>query len=57
MDAKYNFVTGYRESELRLGHQKAVLHYTIPPEYGIEGNILKDEANIDSSYGSFDYLK
>ena len=57
MDAKYNFVTGYRESELRLGHKKAVVHYTIPPDYTLEGNILKDEANIDSSYGSFDYLK
>ena len=56
-DAKYNFVTGYRESEVRHGHEKAVLHYTIPPEYTIEGNLLKDEANIDSSYGSFDDLR
>ena len=56
-DAKYNFVTGYRESELRSGHKKAVLHYTIPPELSVEGNRLKDETNIEATYGSFDRFK
>ena len=56
-DAKYNFVTGYRESELRSGHKKAVLHYTIPPELSVEGNRLKDAANIEATYGSFDLIK
>ena len=50
-DAKYNFVTGYRETELRPGHNKAVLHYTIDPAATKRGHTY--EADIDTVYGSF----
>ena len=50
-DAKYNFVTGYRETELRPGHEKAVLHYTIDPAAVKKGYTY--EADIDTVYGSF----
>lgn len=55
-DAKYNFVSGYRETELRPGHEKAVLHYTIDPEYTKETFII-NEAGFDNSYGSFDTFR
>ena len=51
-DAKYNFVTGYKETELRPGHKKAVLHYTIDPNATKKGYII-NEANFDTNYGSF----
>ena len=54
-DAKYNFVTGYRETELRPGHEKAVLHYTIAPEAVKKGYTY--EADIDTVYGSFNDLR
>ena len=54
-DAKYNFVTGYRENELKYGTKKAVLHYTIPPEYVKETTI--DETGLDATCGSFDVFK
>ena len=56
-DAKYNFVTGYREAELRAGHEKAVLHYTIPPDLSEKGNLFKDATDIDAAYGSFKHFK
>jgi hypothetical protein len=54
-DAKYNFITGYRETELRPGHEKAVLHYTIDPAEVKKGHTY--EADIDTEYGSFTDLK
>lgn len=54
-DAKYNFVTGYKETEIKSGHQKAVLHYTIPPEYARETTI--HEASLNSTYGNFETFK
>ena len=54
-DAKYNFVTGYRENELKYGTKKSVLHYTIPPEYVRETTIR--ETGLDTTCGSFDIFK
>jgi hypothetical protein len=54
-DAKYNFVTGYKETEIKSGHQKAVLHYTIPSEYARETTI--HEASLNSTYGNFETFK
>ena len=54
-DAKYNFVTGYKETELRPGHEKAVLHYTIDPAAVRQGYTY--EADIDTVYGSFTDLR
>tara|TARA_R110002074_G_scaffold398258_1_gene589863 strand:+ start:2046 stop:2912 length:867 start_codon:yes stop_codon:yes gene_type:complete len=54
-DAKYNFVTGYKETEIKSGHSKAVLHYTIPPAYVKETTI--NEASLNTTYGNFDTFK
>ena len=54
-DAKYNYVTGYRETELRYGEEYAVFHYTIPPELVHEETY--NETNIDPTCGSLDLLK
>jgi len=55
-DAKYNFVTGYKESELRPGTSKSVLHYTIDPDHTKETYII-NETGFDTSYGSFDTFR
>lgn len=55
-DAKYNFVTGYKETELRPGSQKSVLHYTIDPEYTKETYII-NETGFDTTFGSFDIVR
>jgi len=55
-DAKYNFVTGYKETELRPGSEKSVLHYTIDPEYTKEGFIIH-ETSFDTTYGSFETFR
>ena len=54
-DTKYNFVTGYRESELRPGSDKAFLHYTIDPEQTMKKEAyIINEAGFNFTYGSFD---
>ena len=57
-DAKYNFVTGYKETELRPGTTKAFLHYTIDPEqtHKREAYII-NETGFDTTYGSFDRFR
>ena len=57
-DTKYNFVTGYKEEELRPGTEKAFLHYTIDPEavHKKEAYII-NETGFDFAYGSFDRFK
>lgn len=54
-DAKYNFVTGYRENELKYGTKKTVLHYTIPPE--IVRKEMINAPGINSAHGSFDTFR
>lgn len=54
-DAKYNFVTGYRENELKYGTKKTVLHYTIPPE--IVKQEMIDAPGINTSHGSFEVFR
>lgn len=55
-DAKYNFVTGYKETELRPGTEKAVLHYTIDSDETKESYII-NETGFDNTYGSFETIK
>lgn len=55
-DAKYNFVTGYKETELRPGTEKAVLHYTIDSDETRESYII-NETGFDNTYGSFETIK
>lgn len=54
-DAKYNFVTGYKTTELRPGTVKALNHYTIPPEW-VKENLI-DETGIDLNIGNFNRLR
>ena len=54
-DAKYNYVTGYKETELRYGEEYAVFHYTIPPELVHEETY--NETSIDTTCGSLELLK
>lgn len=50
-DAKYNFVTGYKTTELRPGTVKALNHYTIPPDHVKREYI--NETGIDATKGDF----
>jgi hypothetical protein len=54
-DAKYNFVTGYKTTELRPGTEIALNHYTIPPEWVKE--TLVNETGINLIFGSFDRFR
>ena len=57
-DAKYNFVTGYRETELRPGSEKAFLHYTIDPKKTeVREAYIINETGFNFTYGSFDRFK
>lgn len=54
-DAKYNFITGYKQTELRPGTVKALNHYTIPPARVREE--LIDETGIDLNLGNFERFR
>jgi len=57
-DAKYNFVTGYKETELRHGSEKAFLHYTIDPAKTEKREAyIINETGFNFTYGSFDRFK
>ena len=57
-DAKYNFVTGYKETELRHGPEKAFLHYTIDPAKTEKREAyIINETGFNFTYGSFDRFK
>ena len=54
-DAKYNFVIGYKTTELLYGEEAAVLHYTIPPED--VARRTRNEKGLDPTCGSLSILK
>ena len=54
-DAKYNFVIGYKQTEIRYGEEIAVLHYTIPPSVVAEETI--HETTLNTTFGSIDVLR
>lgn len=55
-DAKYNFVIGYRPTEIRYGEEIAVQHYTIPPSL-VRQETRKDETALNATFGSIDILR
>lgn len=55
-DAKYNFVIGYKKTEIRYGEEIAVLHYTIPPSV-VSQETMNDETALNATFGSIDVLR
>ena len=54
----YNFVTGFKETELGIGFEKAFLHYTIDPAKTEKREAyIINETGFNFTYGSFDRFK